>query len=87
MVLAMANEAAVCLEDGVVREPRDVDIAMVFGTGFPPFRGGLLRYADSIGLPVLVDRLARLADAQGERFRPAALLRDMVREERRFYPA
>jgi 3-hydroxyacyl-CoA dehydrogenase/enoyl-CoA hydratase/3-hydroxybutyryl-CoA epimerase len=87
MVLAMVNEAAICLEDGVVREPRDVDVAMVFGTGFPPFRGGLLRYADSVGPAVLVDRLARLADAQGERFRPAGLLRDMVREERRFYPA
>ena len=85
MVLAMVNEAAVCLEDGVVREPRDVDVAMVYGTGFPPFRGGLLRYADSIGPAVLVDRLSRLADAHGERFRPAGLLRDMVREERRFY--
>ena len=87
MVLAMVNEAAICLEDGVVREPRDLDVAMVYGTGFPPFRGGLLRYADSIGPAVLVDRLSRLADAQGERFRPAGLLRDMVREERRFYPS
>ncbi len=87
MVLAMVNEAAICLEDGVVREPRDVDVAMVYGTGFPPFRGGLLRYADSVGPAVLVDRLSRLADAQGERFRPAGMLRDMVREERRFYPA
>jgi 3-hydroxyacyl-CoA dehydrogenase/enoyl-CoA hydratase/3-hydroxybutyryl-CoA epimerase len=87
MVLAMVNEAAICLEDGVVREPRDVDVAMVYGTGFPPFRGGLLRFADSIGPAVLVDRLSRLADAHGERFRPAGLLRDMVREERRFYSA
>jgi len=87
MVLAMVNEAAVCLEDGVVREPRDLDVAMVFGTGFPPFRGGLLRYADAIGPAVMVDRLARLADAHGERFRPAQLLRDMVRAESRFYPA
>jgi 3-hydroxyacyl-CoA dehydrogenase/enoyl-CoA hydratase/3-hydroxybutyryl-CoA epimerase len=86
MVLAMVNEAAICLEDGVVRDPRDLDVAMVYGTGFPPFRGGLLRYADSIGPAVLVDRLSRLADAHGERFRPAGLLRDMVREERRFYP-
>jgi 3-hydroxyacyl-CoA dehydrogenase/enoyl-CoA hydratase/3-hydroxybutyryl-CoA epimerase len=86
MVLAMVNEAAICLEDGVVREPRDVDVGMVYGTGFPPFRGGLLRYADSVGPAVLVDRLSRLADAQGERFRPAGMLRDMVREERRFYP-
>jgi 3-hydroxyacyl-CoA dehydrogenase/enoyl-CoA hydratase/3-hydroxybutyryl-CoA epimerase len=87
MVLAMVNEAAVCLEDGVVREPRDVDVAMVYGTGFPPFRGGLLRYADAVGPAVLVDRLSRLADAHGERFRPAGLLRDMVREEKRFYGA
>ncbi len=87
MVLVMVNEAAICLEDGVVREPRDVDVAMVYGTGFPPYRGGLLRYADSIGPAVLVDRLSRLADAHGERFRPAGLLRDMVREERRFYSA
>jgi len=59
---------------------------MVFGTGFPPFRGGLLRYADTLGIPVLTDRLSRLADAHGERFRPAQMLREMVREERRFYP-
>jgi 3-hydroxyacyl-CoA dehydrogenase/enoyl-CoA hydratase/3-hydroxybutyryl-CoA epimerase len=86
MVLSMVNEAAVCLEDGVVREPREVDVAMVLGTGFPPFRGGLLRHADAVGVPVVVDRLSRLADSQGERFRPAGLLRDMVRLQARFYP-
>jgi len=86
MVLSMINEASVCLEDGVVREPREVDVAMVLGTGFPPFRGGLLRHADAVGVPVVVDRLTRLADSQGERFRPAGLLRDMVRLQARFYP-
>jgi len=85
MVLAMINEAAICLDEGVVREPRDVDIAMVMGTGFPPFRGGLLRYADSVGIPIVADRLSRLAEAQGEQFRPADLLGTMVREQRRFY--
>jgi 3-hydroxyacyl-CoA dehydrogenase/enoyl-CoA hydratase/3-hydroxybutyryl-CoA epimerase len=85
MVLAMINEAAFCLEEGVVKEPRDVDIAMVMGTGFPPFRGGLLRYADSVGIPIVADRLSRLAEAQGEQFRPADLLGLMVREQRRFY--
>jgi len=85
MVLAMVNEAAVCLEEGVVREARDVDIAMVMGTGFPPFRGGLLRYADETGVPIVADRLSRLADAQGERFRPAQRLQRMVREQERFY--
>lgn len=86
MVLAMINEAAVCLEDGVVRDPTDLDVAMVMGTGFPPFRGGPLRYADEMGIAVLHDRLSRLADAHGERFRPAAVLRDMVRDGRRFHP-
>jgi 3-hydroxyacyl-CoA dehydrogenase / enoyl-CoA hydratase / 3-hydroxybutyryl-CoA epimerase len=86
MVLAMVNEAVVCLEDGVVREPRDVDLGMVMGTGFPPHRGGLLRYADAMGIAVLADRLSRLADGQGERYRPAGLLQEMVRHQQRFYP-
>jgi len=85
MVLAMVNEAVVCLQSGVAREARDIDLAMVLGTGFPPFRGGLLRFADSIGIAVTEDRLARLADAHGERFRPAALFTQMVRDRRRFY--
>jgi len=85
LVLAMVNEAAICLEDGVAREPRDIDLAMVLGTGFPPFRGGLLRYADSVGIPIVTDRLSRMADAHGERFRAAEILQQMVREQRRFY--
>ena len=85
MVLAMVNEAALCLEEGVVAKPREMDVAMVLGTGFPPFRGGLLRYADEQGIPIVVDRLPRLADSHGERFRPAGLLLDMVRAEQRFY--
>jgi 3-hydroxyacyl-CoA dehydrogenase/enoyl-CoA hydratase/3-hydroxybutyryl-CoA epimerase len=86
LVLTMVNEAAVCLQDSVSREPRDVDLAMVMGTGFPPFRGGLLRHADWIGVPIVADRLSRLADAHGEHYRPAALLSQMVRDQRRFYP-
>jgi 3-hydroxyacyl-CoA dehydrogenase/enoyl-CoA hydratase/3-hydroxybutyryl-CoA epimerase len=86
LVLTMVNEAAVCLQDGLVRHPRDIDMAMIMGTGFPPFRGGLLRYADQIGVPIVADRLARLADAHGQRFKPAALWGEMVREQRRFYP-
>ena len=50
LVLPMINEAAFCLEDGIVAEPGKLDLAMIFGTGFPPFRGGLLRYADALGL-------------------------------------
>lgn len=86
LVFAMVNEGANCLEEGVVREPRDVDMGMVMGTGFPPFRGGLLRHADRVGIPIVVDRLSRLADAHGERFRPSELLQSMVRNQQRFYP-
>lgn len=85
MVLATINEAALCLEEGVARAPRAVDVAMVLGAGFPAFRGGPLRWADELGIPVVVDRLQRLADAHGERFRPAESLRKMVRRQARFY--
>lgn len=85
MVLSMVNEAAICLEDGVAREPRDVDVAMVLGAGFPASRGGPLRWADAIGLPTVVDRLSRLADAHGERFRPAGLLRDSGKDGKALY--
>ena len=85
LVLSTVNEGVLCLQEGVVRLPREVDVAMVLGTGFPPFRGGLLRYADATGVPIVTDRLSRLADAQGERFRPAELWQVMVREQQRFY--
>ena len=57
MVYRMINEAALCLEEKVCPEPSDVDIGMIMGTGFPAFRAGLLRYADSIGCDKIVDAL------------------------------
>jgi len=86
-VLAMVNEAARVLEDGIVRGPGDVDLGMITGTGFPPFHGGLLRYADRRGLPAIVQRLDDLAARHGPRFTPAPLLRRYADEGRGFYPA
>lgn len=71
MVLAMINEAARTLDDGVVATAESLDVAMIMGTGFPPFRGGLLRYADSLGLKYVVDRLTRYSETVGPRFQPA----------------
>lgn len=86
-VYSMINEAARILEDGIVDGPGDVDLGMIFGTGFPPFRGGLLRYADTVGLPVIVNRLEQFARELGPRFEPAPLLRRYAAENRGFYQA
>lgn len=75
MVLPMVNEAARCLEEGVVKDAGTLDLAMIFGTGFPPFRGGLCRWADHQGLPEIVAILERLASSAGDRFRPSDALR------------
>lgn len=74
MVLAMVNEAARCVEEGIVAGPDQVDLAMIFGAGFPPWRGGVLRHADAIGLGVIVDRLRSLKAEKGPRFEPCSLL-------------
>jgi len=71
MVLRMVNEATLTLDDGVVDGPETLDVAMIMGAGFPPFRGGLLRYADSLGLDRVVDRLRHYATLVDSRFDPA----------------
>jgi 3-hydroxyacyl-CoA dehydrogenase/enoyl-CoA hydratase/3-hydroxybutyryl-CoA epimerase len=83
-ILIMVNEAAHCLEEGVIDNARYLDMAMVMGTGFPAFRGGLLRYAESEGLESIVQRLEVLAVQYGERFEPAKLLVQMVKEKKTF---
>jgi 3-hydroxyacyl-CoA dehydrogenase/enoyl-CoA hydratase/3-hydroxybutyryl-CoA epimerase len=85
-VLAMVNEAVLCLQDGVLRSPRDGDIGAVFGIGFPPFRGGPFRYVDSVGADRIVQRLEELNSRFEPRFVPADLLVDMARGRRTFYP-
>lgn len=84
-ILIMVNEAAMCLQEGIVENAQYLDMAMVMGTGFPPFRGGLLRYADSIGIQSIVITLDSLAKNHGVRFEPAKLLRDMAKNKHTFY--
>jgi 3-hydroxyacyl-CoA dehydrogenase/enoyl-CoA hydratase/3-hydroxybutyryl-CoA epimerase len=85
LVLPMINEAVRCLESGIASRPEDVDLAMVLGTGFPPFRGGLLRHADYLTVAVVVQGLQHLADRHGPRFQPARALLDMTRGGRKFF--
>ncbi|HSL81875.1 MAG TPA: 3-hydroxyacyl-CoA dehydrogenase NAD-binding domain-containing protein, partial [Thermoanaerobaculia bacterium] len=75
MVLRMVDEAARCLDEGVAGSAGEVDLAMILGTGFPPFRGGVCRYADRRGLPDVIGTLESLADEVGERYRPSDALR------------
>jgi len=87
-VFAMINEAARCLEEKIVREPADVDIGMIMGTGFPPFRAGLLRHADAVGSRRIVERLAEFGEQTGStRFKPAPLLAEMAKTDARFFAA
>eukprot|EP01027_Heterolobosea_sp_BB2_P012190 GEZU01017684.1.p1 GENE.GEZU01017684.1~~GEZU01017684.1.p1 ORF type:complete len:761 (-),score=255.57 GEZU01017684.1:173-2455(-) len=85
-ILLMVNEAAYILEEGICESPEDVDLAMIMGTGFAPFRGGLLAYADSRGIKNIVDRLNQLTNQLGPRFKPANLLVEMARDNKRFFP-
>ncbi len=84
-ILIMLNEAARCLDEGVVDNARYLDMAMVMGTGFPAFRGGLLRYADNRGIADVVASLTALEEKFGERFAPATLLLNMVDNNELFY--
>ena len=87
LIVAMINEAARILEDGIVRAARDVDLAMIMGTGFPPFRGGLLRFADTLHPRALLDTVKRLHQAHGDRFAPAPALEQLAADDRTFYMA
>jgi 3-hydroxyacyl-CoA dehydrogenase / enoyl-CoA hydratase / 3-hydroxybutyryl-CoA epimerase len=85
LVYIMLNEAAMAVDEGVVRSPRDGDIGAIFGIGYPPFRGGPLRYIDDLGPVNVVDTLRQLAHAFGDRFTPASSLVAMAENDRRFY--
>lgn len=84
--LAMLNEAARTLEEGIIRSARDGDVGAVYGMGFPPFRGGPFRYMDSLGISAVVGLLQDLNDRFPGRFAPAQLLLDLAYRNERFYP-
>ena len=74
LILIMVNEAYRCLAEDVVASPEYLDMAMIMGTGFPAFRGGLIRYSQSLGIENIVTRLEQLAAKYGERFTPASAI-------------
>lgn len=86
LVYAMLNEAARAMSEGVVRTPRDGDVAAVLGIGFPAFRGGPLRELDQESAAQAVTVLERLAASHGARFTPAPVLDEMSRTGQYWYP-
>ena len=86
LFLPMLLEATRILESKIVRDPRDVDLGLIFGVGFPPFKGGLLFWADTLGATKIIEMLKPL-ESLGERAKPTALLEQMANEGRKFYDA
>lgn len=85
-IFAMINEATLALiEDKIVETPDEVDLAMIMGTGFPPFRGGLLRHADSVGTDVICDELEIYATKYGPRFKPCQPLIQLAKTKAKFF--
>ncbi len=79
------NEAALMMEQGICDRPQDMDLAMIYGTGFPPYRGGILRYADKWGLKNVYDKLLELENEYGIRFKPADMISEMAGSGKTFY--
>jgi len=85
LFLPMLLEASRVLEEGIVREPADVDMGLILGIGFPPFRGGILRWCDSLGAGTVVAKLAKYAHL-GKRFEPTESLLRLAKTGETFYP-
>jgi 3-hydroxyacyl-CoA dehydrogenase/enoyl-CoA hydratase/carnithine racemase len=79
------NEAALMIEEGICDRPQDMDLAMIYGTGFPPYRGGILRYADKWGLKNVYNKLVDFEKQYGPRFKPADLIKEMAETGNTFY--
>lgn len=86
LFMPMLLEATRALEDNIVRDPRDIDLGLIFGLGFPPFKGGLMFWADRVGPAALVEKLKPL-ESVGVRMQPTGLLSEMAKSGKAFYPS
>jgi len=82
---AFLNECAFCIQEEILRTPRDGDVGAVFGLGYPPFHGGPFFHMDTMGLSKVVEILERLAGEHGDRFAPAAVLTKMAKKNETFF--
>lgn len=87
LFLPMIDEAARCLEEKVVRKAKEIDLAIIIGIGFPPFRGGLLKYADTLGIDYITDKLSEIYENHEPKREISKMLLDMKSTARGFYGA
>jgi len=88
LFLPMINEAAYILSEGIVQSASDVDLSLIFGIGFPPFRGGLLRYADNEGLDRILSAIEAFAkNIDKDRYAASDYLKNLVLNKMKFYQA
>jgi 3-hydroxyacyl-CoA dehydrogenase/enoyl-CoA hydratase/carnithine racemase len=85
MLSRAINEAAYMIREEICDRPQDMDLAMIYGTGFPPYRGGILRYADAWGIRTVYEHLVNLEAEHGIRLKPATLLKEMAESGETFY--
>jgi 3-hydroxyacyl-CoA dehydrogenase/enoyl-CoA hydratase/carnithine racemase len=85
MLARAINEATYMIQEEICDRPQDMDLAIIYGLGFPPYRGGILRYADAWGIKNVYDHLLNLEKEHGIRLKPASLLKEMVESGRTFY--
>jgi 3-hydroxyacyl-CoA dehydrogenase len=83
-VYALVNEGARILEEGFALRAADIDVIYVHGYGFPAYRGGPMRYADTVGLPQILERICQFEKEHGDWWRPAALLKELAQQGKTF---
>ncbi|HYV38543.1 MAG TPA: 3-hydroxyacyl-CoA dehydrogenase NAD-binding domain-containing protein, partial [Gemmataceae bacterium] len=84
LFLSMLTEASRCLSENIVRDAGDLDMALILGIGFPPWRGGILRWADTVGLAKILERLKKY-EPLGKRFEPTEQMRQLAASGKGFF--
>ena len=85
MMIPMIIETVRCLDEGIVETPAEADMGLIMGIGFPPFRGGALKYADSLGMPAILEKCAKYAHL-GKLYEPTESMKKMAAEGKAYYP-
>jgi 3-hydroxyacyl-CoA dehydrogenase/enoyl-CoA hydratase/3-hydroxybutyryl-CoA epimerase/enoyl-CoA isomerase len=84
LMIPMIIETVRCLDEGIVETPAEADMGLIMGIGFPPFRGGALKYADTLGMQNILDKCAKYAHL-GKLYEPTASMKQMAAEGKTYY--